>query len=264
VENERVAYTSCPLCDSTEFSFLCTARCSATWREPLEPTMDWMTCGACGHVFTSGYFTPAALEVLHGNTGQQQTVGVDIEQHRNTSARMVERVETVIGLPRCRLWLDVGFGNGSLLMTAQEFGFQPFGIDLRKQNVDDLIGLGIPAYHGSLAGAVSDSALPTPPTVISMADVVEHVPFPREPLRHARALIADGGILLVSMPNANAPVWHHLNALGQNPYWGVVEHYHNFTCERLYEVLLQCGFDPIHYAISERYRSCMEILAQAI
>jgi hypothetical protein len=122
---------------------------------------------------------------------------------------MVERVETVIGLPRCRLWLDVGFGNGSLLMTAQEFGFQPFGIDLRKQNVDDLIGLGIPAYHGSLAGAVSDSALPTPPTVISMADVVEHVPFPREPLRHARALIADGGILLVSMPNANskAPSW---------------------------------------------------------
>ena len=58
---------------------------------------------------------------------------LDIEYQRNISAKMVQRVVEAIGIPDDRLWLDVGFGNGSLLMTAKEFGFDVFGIDLRKK-----------------------------------------------------------------------------------------------------------------------------------
>jgi hypothetical protein len=80
-------------------------------------------------------------------------------------------------LPRDRLWLDIGFGNGSLLMTAKEFGFDVFGIDLRKKNVEDIEQFGIPAYHGTLQSAISNVTFKSKPTVISMADVVEHEPF---------------------------------------------------------------------------------------
>jgi 2-polyprenyl-3-methyl-5-hydroxy-6-metoxy-1,4-benzoquinol methylase len=266
MENERIPYRACPLCQSGEIHPLAVVNCTghATWREPLEPTMSWVRCENCQHVFTEGYFTDAALNILFGNTKDYQLVASNIAWNRNISAKMVERVVTAIGLPNDRLWLDVGFGNGSLLMTAKEFGFDVFGIDLRKRNVEDIGKYGIPAYHGTLQHATSNAAFKAKPTVISMADVVEHEPFPLEALRYARELIDSPGILLISMPNASAPLWRHWDATNQNLYWYEIEHYHNFTREKLYAVLQETGFKPFHYKVSERYRCCMEVLAKAV
>jgi hypothetical protein len=266
MENERITYRACPLCQSAEIHPLAVINCTghAMWREPLEPSMSWVRCENCQHVFTEGYFTDEALNVLFRNTQDQQVVGNDLEWHRNVSAKMVERVVTAIGIPNDRLWLDVGFGNGSLLMTAQEFGFDVFGVDLRKRNVEDIEQFGIPAYHGTLQQAISNITFNVKPTVISMADVVEHEPFPLDALRSARELIDSPGMLLVSMPNASAALWHHWNATNQNPYWHEIEHYHNFTREKLYAVLQETGFKPFHYNVSERYRCCMEVLAKAV
>lgn len=266
MENERIKYEACPLCASSDIRFFANVNCTGNprWHEPLEPNMIWMTCADCEHVFTEGYFTPEALDVLFANTLEQQLVGLDIERQRYVSAKMVQRVVEAIGIPDDRLWLDVGFGNGSLLMTAKEFGFQAFGVDLRKKNVEDIQLFGIAAHHGTLGSAGREVAFPAKPTVISMADVVEHEPFPIESLRSARSLIADSGVLLISMPNASAPLWHQWNATNANPYWHEIEHYHNFTRESLYQQLEKAGFRPRHYAISERYRCCMEVLADAV
>lgn len=266
MDNERVKYSACPLCRSAELHPVATVDCTGNdrWRAPLEPTINWMQCGRCLHVFTDGYYTDEALNVLFGNTLDQQIVGNNMEQQRYISAKMVERVVQAIGLPDGRLWLDVGFGNGSLLMTAKEFGFDVFGIDLRKRTVEDIQQFGINAYHGTLEGAVSNAIFATKPTVISLADVVEHEPFPLDVLRCARQLINHPGVLLISMPNGSAPLWQHWNATNQNPYWTEIEHYHNFTRETLYAVLEEVGFKPAHYAISERYRCCMEVLANAV
>ncbi|WP_197746533.1 class I SAM-dependent methyltransferase [Mycobacterium cookii] len=264
LENERILYRSCPLCDSADIRPVATVNCSghAMWREPLEPFMSWVCCGQCEHVFTEGYFTDQALDVLFENTQHHQVVGAEIELQRHISAKLVERVIDTLGPPNDRLWLDVGFGNGSLLMTASEFGFDVFGVDLRKKNVEDIRDLGILAYHGTLQSAMENDVFKSKPTVISMADVVEHEPFPRDILRCARRLINDPGTLLISMPNAGAPLWAFLNATNQNPYWYEIEHYHNFTREKIYAELRTSGFRPFHYSVSERYRCCMEILAE--
>lgn len=266
VENERTKYTACPLCSSPDIRFYAKANCTGhhVWREPLEPFIVWMICGSCEHVFTEGYFTDAALDVLFGNTQDIQLVGNDLEVNRNISATMVQRVVDKLGLPENRLWLDVGFGNGSLLMTAKEFGFDVFGVDLRKKNVDDIQTFGVPAHHGTVASVLSQNLLASKATVISMADVVEHEPFPIDALRTARSLMTTPGLLLISMPNASAPLWHYWNANHINPYWQEIEHYHNFTRERLYALLEDAGFRPCHYATSQRYRGCMEILAEAV
>jgi 2-polyprenyl-3-methyl-5-hydroxy-6-metoxy-1,4-benzoquinol methylase len=234
------------------------------WHEPLERSISWVRCGQCSHIFTEGYFTDEALTVLFENTHDDQVVGTDVEFQRPLSAKLVERVVNALGLPNGRLWLDVGFGNGSLLMTANEFGFDVFGVDLRKKNVEDIRSIGIPAHHGSLASAAENVVFTSKPTVISMADVVEHEPFPRDVLRCARTLINDPGVLLVSMPNASAPLWTFMNAHGSNSYWQEIEHYHNFTRETLYAQLQRAGFKPFHYSISERYRCGMEILAEPV
>ena len=266
MENERIVYTACPLCASADFREVGRFDYSEhpRWREPLDKIIIWVQCDTCQHVFTHGYFTDAALGVLFQSTNNEQIVGTDLEPHRGLSSKMVQRVQDAIGLANDRLWLDVGFGNGSLLMTAKEFGFSVYGIDLRERNVEDLRSYGIPAYHGTLGAAVANVTFPTRPSVISMADVLEHEAFPIESLRSARAVIQDGGVLVISMPNSSSTLWHHWDINYMNPYWLEIEHYHNFTRERLYEILKQTGFNPVRYAVSERYRGCMEVLSQAV
>lgn len=266
MEGERIKYSGCPLCDSADIRPYTTVDCTINdrWQEPLEPVINWVDCGSCGHIFTEGYYTDEALEIVFERTYETQRVGVDIESNRYLSAKMVDKVVAKLGMPDDRLWLDVGFGNGALLMAAYEYGFEPFGIDLRKQNVDELTELGCPAYHGTLESAIHEVDFPKKPTVISMADVLEHVPFPHELLQQARTLMESDGLLLISMPNADAPLWRHWNSINDNPYWPEIEHYHNFTRERLYALLDKCGFTAVHYGISERYRCCMEVLAQPV
>jgi len=74
-------------------------------------------------------------------------------------------------------------------------------------------------------------------------------------------MMRQGGALFVSMPNMDSIVWRALDGTGANPYWGELEHYHNFTRARLVGLLQSQGFKFAEYNISERYRSCMEVIA---
>ena len=94
-----------------------------------------------------------------------------------------------------------------------------------------------------------------------MADVLEHMPFPRAALTHIRKLLVPEGMLFLSMPNSESFVWQTLDRAGNNPYWGEIEHFHNFGRSRLYSLLNEFGFTPVRYGVSERYRACMEVIA---
>lgn len=256
VQGELIDYQACPLCGSKAMAPLRSADCShhPRYSPELSRTMHWSRCAACGHVFRSGYYTDAALKVVFRGTNESQVVGHDLERQRYVSAQMIEKV---LPYQSQGTWLDVGFGNASLLFTAQEYGFEPLGLDLRQQTVDELRKWGVSAHCQDVA----QLELPRPASVVSMADVLEHMPFPKVGLGAAHRLLQPGGVLLISMPNRGSPVWKALDAAGANPYWGEIEHYHNFDRERLYALLAECGFEPVRYGISQRYRVCMEVVA---
>ncbi len=254
--NERIPYLACPLCESRNLAALRTGDCSghALYDKRLSPTIAWKKCGDCDHVFTDGYYTEEACRILFGRTQERQQVGGLLEQNRILSARMIEKV---LPYAAAGTWLDVGFGNGSLLFTAQEFGFRPVGIDLRSENVQAMKSIGFEAHCVDIAGLT----LPEPCAVVSMADVLEHMPFPKDGLRAANRLLRTGGVLLVSMPNTESFVWQAMTEQDEKPYWGELEHYHNFSRTRLYALLEAHGFGVARYGISERYRACMEVVA---
>lgn len=247
-EGLRIAYAACPLCDSESFGPDRTAKADNG------ETLFWMRC-ECGHSFTRGYFTAEGLAGMP--TPDCQRVGYMAEDLRLPNARLVERVTPY---RNAGAWLDVGFGNGALLFTAAEFGFSPVGIDLREQTVMDMQARGVACWCCEL----TDLAVPPESAerlaVISLCDVLEHMPFPKQALQHARKLLADDGVLLLTLPNMDAPVWRMLDEQGQNPYWGEIEHFHNFGRARLYRLLSECGFKPVSYGVSERYRVGMEVV----
>jgi len=155
-------------------------------------------------------------------------------------------------------WLDVGFGNASLIFTAAEWGYQPLGIDVRASSVAKLQALGYEARCCDVLELKGPSAF----QVVSLADVIEHLAFPRQALEHAASLLAPRGLLFVSTPNMDTAVWRALDAQQANPYWGELEHYHCFSRARLYALLHECGFEPLHYAVSSRFRCGMDVIAR--
>ena len=166
-------------------------------------------------------------------------------------------VEKVLPYKSDGTWLDIGFGNGSLLFTAQEFGFDSIGIDLRKDNVDAMKQLGFEAYCQLLETVEFDKEI----SVVSMMDVLEHIPYPKDVLISLNSKMEKGGCLLISMPNTENIIWKLMTEQNVNPYLGEIEHYHNFSRTRLVSLLDVYGFDVVRYGISERYRVCMEIVA---
>tara|TARA_B100000959_G_scaffold281123_1_gene344486 strand:+ start:5946 stop:6506 length:561 start_codon:yes stop_codon:yes gene_type:complete len=185
-------------------------------------------CSFCGHIFTDGYFTAEALELLFSKAQQTQTPCVEVESSRTVSSRMVNTVCTTIGRYKGR-WLDVGFGNGSLLTTASEFGFSVVGLDLRRANVERLREYSYDVHCKELRSYSEFGIF----DVVSMADVLEHMPFPRQELEHVKKLLKPKGVLFVSTPNVDSFVWKYLDKNQQNPYWGEIEHYHHFGRQQL-------------------------------
>ncbi len=252
----RTAYTACPLCGSKDIARIKEADCTRhpVYQPALPPTMAWCRCASCAHIFTEGYFTPEAAAIVFSKTVPHQSLGHDMEQQRVVSSRMIERVARYAAGGD---WLDIGFGNGSLLFTAQEWGYKAVGVDLRESNVEALGKLGFEAH----CKPVEELPYPGRFSVVSMADVLEHIPYPKPALEAVHRLMKESGVLFVSMPNMDTMVWRAMDANDVNPYWGEIEHYHNFSRGRLYALLDETGFTPLQYGISERYRACMEVVA---
>lgn len=255
----RIPYERCPLCEATENAVAMVGDCSRhpAYQAALPTEMRWLRCARCEHVYVDGYFSPAALEILFSTTMPNQAPGYDLEATRYVSARMIESVSQLMPSQEGR-WLDVGFGNGALLTTAAEYGFETVGLDLRASTVAAMRELGYEAHAVELEDYRPDA----PFDVVSMADVLEHMPFPKRALEHTRGLLRDGGLLFVSMPNSDSFLWRWLTRNGVNPYWNEMEHYHNFGRRRLYALLREHGFEPLRYAVSFRYRACMEVIAR--
>ena len=247
--NARINYEECPLCGAKDIQQLVVADCSlhSMYKPAIPPAMTWMKCVSCEHVFTEGYFTKEALDVIFSDVQDCQKVGHDFAKQRFVSARMIEKV-----LPYAKdgAWLDVGFGNGSLLFTAEEFGFTPVGIDLRRFNVDAISAIGIEAYCKDIV----ELSQPDVFRLTSMADVLEHMPYPVDGLRAAHRLLREDGVLLLSMPNMDALEWKVEDGekFGSCHYWGELEHYHNFTRRRWGSWWGEKGFKRVGYGVGGR------------
>lgn len=261
------AFAGCPLCGGASRPLRsddCTRH--PLWHPPLPRQIDWLSCPDCGHVHSRHYWTAAGLaEVFrHANPGQIAGQAGAPDLRRTLWAPVVDRALAGLGgYPVLRgteppRWLDIGCGDGGLLMTAADYGFAASGLDARQESAARLNALGYPVALGDFM----THEIPPGLAVLSLMDVVEHLPDPRACLERAAGLLRPGGLLVVSLPDRSSSAWRQMEAAGLNPYWMELEHHHNFSREQMLQLIEAAGCTPIDCALPQRYKAQIELYAR--
>lgn len=260
-------HSGCPLCAGTSGT-LGFANCTQhpLWHEPLPPTIAWLRCSSCGHVHSQSYWTETGLAELRRNepaNGLAQS-SAGLQARRAAWAPVVDKVvgllggyRTVLNRETRPIWVDVGCGDGSLIMTAVDSGIAAIGLETHAAAVTRIQGLGFNALQHDFVSLRFEVT----PDVLSMMDVLEQLPLPREALRKAADVLRPGGVLVVSTADMAASSWRVMEAEKVNPYWTDLERLHNFNREQLLALLRESGFEIADFALADRARAQMEIYA---
>lgn len=156
----------------------------------------------------------------------------------------LEVLERLLPKDRRRL-LDIGCGPGFFLATAAQRGWQVHGIEPSRQA----------AAHARNLGATVTEGFFGPDTakdlgrfdVVTLTNMLEHVPDPIAILTEARDLLDPGGALCVGVPNDFSPLQiAGRAAVGAADWWVAPPHHLNyFDFSSLCALLVRLGFEPV-------------------
>lgn len=208
-------------------------------------------CAACGHVSTFPALDESELPAhypseYYGRRNRRFNAAFErlIVVFRERRARLIDRRAR-----RGRV-LDVGCGRGILLSQLKRRGWSAHGTELSDSAATHAReALGVPVFVGPIEeGPFADGSF----EAIVFWHVLEHLRDPRSALRHARRLLAPGGLLVVAVPNyeslqarVGSRRWFHLD---------VPRHYHHFGLRVLARLLDEEGFDVedvSHFALEQ-------------
>jgi 2-polyprenyl-3-methyl-5-hydroxy-6-metoxy-1,4-benzoquinol methylase len=135
------------------------------------------------------------------------------EATRHIRAR--QAIELLEGLPlvvRGTRLLDVGAGSGVLVEQAARLGWEAEGVEPSAWLAERARERGLSV----LTGTLPHPGLTPPYDVVTLVDVIEHVPDPRGLVEEVQELLRPGGLLLVVTPDVSSlaaralgPRWWH-------------------------------------------------------
>ena len=225
--------------------------CGSQDRQPHCPEngLGLVQCQGCGFVYVSPRPDPEELYALYGetyfNNDESGVVGYtdyikDEPNIRRTSQRRLQHLEQFIKPGKL---LDVGCATGFFIDEAQQRGWQVEGLDVSAFGVDYAqTHYGVTAYHSAL----TDLELPAGAyDVVTMWDVIEHVPDPKAYVRQAADLLRSGGVISLATPDINS-LPARLAGRRWVGYKLSEEHVYYFSVKTLSRMLDEAGFDVIN------------------
>lgn len=182
--------TPCALCGAAdtrpwlskgEWRYRSCAACSAVWLDPLP-----------GDAWAADFYDHAYFE--GGGRGGYRDYLADAAQHE-ANARARVALAGRFGAAPPGLWIDVGCAAGYTLVEAREAGFGVRGVDVSpwaRAVARERFALDVLASLDEL-----QRTRPGQASVLTMFQVLEHLPAPLTALKQARACLRPGGLLVV-------------------------------------------------------------------
>ena len=156
--------------------------------------------------------------------------------------RAIDRLNT--GGARWRI-LDVGCGMGGFLCAAAAYGYDGYGIEASAEQAAWAQGLHLNVRHGDAV----DAFRPQTFQVVTLWEVLEHIPHPKEMLAAVREVLEPGGYLVLGVPNGPHALWKAklLRPLGgaRGDVVGVGEHVVHYSAGTIRMVLTAAGYEVL-------------------
>ncbi len=191
-------------------------------------------CSGCGVVFSEP-------RVAVGADWYSKAVPLEPQKTPEDDARFSEFFR--LNLPAGRV-LDVGCGEGGFIDLAKRSGWHAVGFDYDPRKVAEVKKRGIEA-HASDWSAFCGSRKEGEFDAVTLFDVLEHTPEPRELAKQARRLLKPGGTLVVTLPNALRPMPY-----GREEYDFPPHHFTRWTPTALRSFLEREGFKVVRQEAS--------------
>jgi SAM-dependent methyltransferase len=159
---------------------------------------DILRCKSCGHVFSS--FRPDPH--YSGYWGDEVAVGEHYYWSK-ARARMHRDFYERFMAGRSGRLLDMGCGLGFFLKAmAPHQDWDAYGCEISPaavRHAQERLGL-----RNVICSPLKDANLPRDYfDIVTMWDVLDHIPQPDPVLAHCHALLRDGGVLFIRTPNAS-------------------------------------------------------------
>ena len=263
----QTAYSGCPLCagQSTSVGFGNITQHSL-WHEPLPPSIEWLRCAACAHIHTRHHWSAAGRAELLRNAGAKRTelTPEALATRRESWIALIDKVTGLLGgyqAALCReqtpVWVDVGCGDGSLLMSVLDHGYSAVGLDTHAAAAERIRKLGFSALDNDFLTLDFQIV----PDVLTLLNVLPQMTDPRAALHKAAQVLRPGGVLVVSAPDASSSAWRVREASNANPSWLDPEQHHILTRQQIITLLQECGFQISGLSPSRHPGSDVEIYA---
>lgn len=154
------------------------------------PHHDYVECMSCGVLF---YFPDTAVWTDEGVKRYYQSGTYRARnQQADEVAHQTRRAQNIIGYvyPPPSVFLDIGCSKGILMqMVKDTTGATAYGVD-----IDPVLACGVYADIADVPGS---------PDFVTMIHSLEHMPHPLDYLRQIHSKMADGGRILIEVPNGD-------------------------------------------------------------
>ena len=156
-------------------------------------------CKKCGLVFNNPRPNMQSISRFYSQEGKTNSwMGAD-KQEKAWARLASRRLRRVLAIKRTGRLLDVGCGIGRFINAARKAGFEVQGIELSTSAVNiakQKYGLNL------LFGDLDDLDFEIEKfDVITLWHSLEHVPYPGRTLTKIKSILADGGYLVIAVPN---------------------------------------------------------------
>jgi SAM-dependent methyltransferase len=237
-ETDSIQVEICALCGGRERKLMFEA-----------PPHSVVRCASCGLVWVTPRLTERGLRQVYAegywSSDSPKTRGYsdyrrDEPLYLKTFRKRFSFVSRHLGRPG-RL-LDVGCAAGFFMKVAEERGWEVNGVELSAEIAQHAVNrFGFKGIHvGTLDTAPHAKGSFD---LVTMWDVVEHVPDPRALLARARELLKPGGALVLETQNVDSsfarllgPRWQHYKH---------DEHLYHFSPPTMRRLLAGAGFDLV-------------------
>lgn len=203
-------------------------------------------CNHCGYVYATPRWTTE--EILAAYTAVEDETYVEEREGRElTFQKHLAEMEKYTGPGNGRALLDVGAYIGVFVEVAQRAGWDACGVEPSAWAAAEAQKQGLPVIHGTqdapeLAGRQFD--------VITMWDVIEHVPDPSAEMARAYALLKPGGWLALHTMDIESRM---ARLMGSRWPWLMDMHIHYFSQRTMAQMLQKNGFEIVWSGPQGRY-----------